>query len=225
MSRGFLTSRGGDDFATACKELSKLGYYLDAMLIDARHFAPQSRPRVFLVGLKRDAMPDGSVIQAHSTRLSDPWVQSIAARPDIRPMQVQQAMMRTTLETGWVCLAMPALPRRSIHLASLIDTDDSQEWWDDVATAKHLDMMSDMHRQEVDKLLMDGATKIGTIYRRKRNGRMRAEVRFDDLAGCLRTARGGSRGRSSSRFPEGTYGCDGCRRENMHVFKGPLTIR
>ena len=33
---------------------------------------------------------------------------------------------------------------------------------------------------------------VGTVYRRCRNDEMRAEVRFDNLAGCLRTPRGGS---------------------------------
>jgi DNA (cytosine-5)-methyltransferase 1 len=33
---------------------------------------------------------------------------------------------------------------------------------------------------------------VGTIYRRTRNGHQRAEVRFDGLAGCLRTPGGGS---------------------------------
>jgi DNA (cytosine-5)-methyltransferase 1 len=33
---------------------------------------------------------------------------------------------------------------------------------------------------------------VGTIYRRKRHVQMRAEVRFDGIAGCLRTPRAGS---------------------------------
>lgn len=48
---GFLTSGEGDDFAAAAKLLSGLGYWLDAIVLDARHFAPQSRPRVFLIGV------------------------------------------------------------------------------------------------------------------------------------------------------------------------------
>jgi len=34
--------------------------------------------------------------------------------------------------------------------------------------------------------------KIGTLYKRTRKGQCRAEVRFDDVAGCLRTPSGGS---------------------------------
>ena len=33
---------------------------------------------------------------------------------------------------------------------------------------------------------------VGALYRRTRNGVQRAEVRFDDVAGCLRTPAGGS---------------------------------
>ena len=47
---GFLTSRQGRDFATAAETLAELGYRLDAFVLDARHFTPQSRRRVFVVG-------------------------------------------------------------------------------------------------------------------------------------------------------------------------------
>lgn len=33
---------------------------------------------------------------------------------------------------------------------------------------------------------------VGGVYRRTRDGQQRAEVRFDDVAGCLRTPVGGS---------------------------------
>lgn len=40
--------------------------------------------------------------------------------------------------------------------------------------------------------LLGTAFFVGTIFRRKRDGRTRAEVRFDGVAGCLRTPKGGS---------------------------------
>jgi len=52
--------------------------------------------------------------------------------------------------------------------------------------------MHDRHRERVDAMIAAGETFVGTIYRRKRDGRTRAEVRFDGVAGCLRTPRGGS---------------------------------
>lgn len=77
-------------------------------------------------------------------------------------------------------------------LASVIDTDDEQEWWDKAATDKHYAMLFDLHRSEVEKRRKAGGLHVGTVYRRCRHDEMRAEVRFDNLAGCLRTPRGGS---------------------------------
>ena len=47
---GFLTSHGGKDFRVAMLELNRLGYGVDPFIIDALHFVPQSRPRLFVVG-------------------------------------------------------------------------------------------------------------------------------------------------------------------------------
>ncbi len=41
-------------------------------------------------------------------------------------------------------------------------------------------------------MLAAGSKAVGTIFRRKRKGAMRAEIRFDGIAGCLRTPKGGS---------------------------------
>lgn len=56
----------------------------------------------------------------------------------------------------------------------------------------HLKMMSKLHRRNVQDVVNRGGRHVGMIYRRRRHGHMRAEVRFDGLAGCLRTPKGGS---------------------------------
>jgi DNA (cytosine-5)-methyltransferase 1 len=47
---GFLNSKGGVDFETALKALNKLGYSVDAIIVNAAHFVPQSRKRLFVIG-------------------------------------------------------------------------------------------------------------------------------------------------------------------------------
>ncbi len=54
---GFLSSRKGEDFATAALRLAELGYWLDAFVLDACHFTPQSRPRVFVIGMAPERKP------------------------------------------------------------------------------------------------------------------------------------------------------------------------
>lgn len=58
-------------------------------------------------------------------------------------------------------------------------------------------MMSPVNRAKVEAAKRAGRRMVGGIYRRTRfdeNGHkvQRAEVRFDDIAGCLRTPAGGS---------------------------------
>jgi DNA (cytosine-5)-methyltransferase 1 len=58
-------------------------------------------------------------------------------------------------------------------------------------------MMSDANRRKVSATQLEGRRVVGAVYRRTRPDekgikQQRAEVRFDGLAGCLRTPGGGS---------------------------------
>src|SRR5690606_9724569 len=60
-----------------------------------------------------------------------------------------------------------------------------------------LSMMSSVNLAKVEDAQRTGRRMVGTIYKRTRkdesgNKLQRAEVRFDDIAGCLRTPAGGS---------------------------------
>lgn len=65
-------------------------------------------------------------------------------------------------------------------------------WHTEEETQKLLAMMTDVNRRKVMQAQRLGAMKAGTIYKRTRAGVQRAEVRFDGIAGCLRTPAGGS---------------------------------
>ena len=73
-----------------------------------------------------------------------------------------------------------------------IDIDEGQEWWDEAQVRRHYKMMSDLHRRKVAEIVASKRRWVGTIFRRIRQHEMRSEVRFDGLAGCLRTPKGGS---------------------------------
>ena len=102
-------------------------------------------------------------------------------------------MVTTALETGWIATPIAVPKGEPKHLREYIDLDDGQEWWDKAQVEKHYNSMSDLHKSQVNVMLKDKkSVHIGTIYRRKRYGTTRAEVRFDGVAGCLRVPRGGS---------------------------------
>ena len=53
-------------------------------------------------------------------------------------------------------------------------------------------MMTDVNLAKIRDAQESEGTSVGFLYKRMRNGIQRAEVRFDGLAGCLRTPQGGS---------------------------------
>lgn len=189
---GFLTSKDGADFVRAVSTLAAEGYWIDCIVLDAKSFVPQSRPRVFVVGFHDSLRSDRIIRQGKNGLFGDDWQAAIDRSGPLRPDSLLRLMARTTLPTGWATLALRPPKQAKYTLASVIDTGDDQEWWDKAATDKHYAMLSDLHRTEVDRRRKAGGVHVGTVYRRCRYDEMRAEVRFDNLAGCLRTPRGGS---------------------------------
>ncbi|MEM8865526.1 MAG: DNA (cytosine-5-)-methyltransferase, partial [Planctomycetota bacterium] len=58
---GFLSSDDGADFRSALAALNDRDYAVDALVLDAAHFVPQSRPRLFVVG----CLPNASSANRH----------------------------------------------------------------------------------------------------------------------------------------------------------------
>ena len=190
---GFLTSKDGKDFETAVRALADLGYWIDAFVLDAKYFLPQSRPRVFIVGIDDSIEAPFASRESGMDWLGCRWQRTLEKSPaSLRPARLKNLMQSIELPTGWVAFNLPKPPAEHSDIAKFIDLDSAQDWWDLAAVTKHHDMMSDRHREQVDCLLADGSTAVGTIFRRKRDGKTRAEVRFDGMAGCLRTPKGGS---------------------------------
>jgi len=167
---GFVTGNGGRDFRVACTELSSLGYVLDAFALDARHFTPQSRPRLFVVGaLGWEGEPDAG------------------ARPEALKLRALSKAMESTPGARWMGLpAPPPPPERPCDVSSLLEPDG--DWWSEELVAAHLANMDQSHLARLAG--PEVVTACG--FRRTRRGAARLEVRTDGLAGCLRTPRGGS---------------------------------
>jgi DNA (cytosine-5)-methyltransferase 1 len=89
----------------------------------------------------------------------------------------------------------PSAPPRSA--AALADVLEVEAPWDPPeATARLLALLGPVNRMKLEAALASGERRIGAAYRRVRleTGQrvQRAELRFDGLAGCLRTPAGGS---------------------------------
>lgn len=190
---GFITSQGGKDFESAVRALAELGYWIDAFVLDAKFFVPQSRPRVFVIGVHETVDPPLAVRKSKADWFADGWTETIdRASKAIRPQKLVDLMRSIELPTGWAAFDVPLPSGGRTSIADSIDLGEEQEWWNRAAVVKHHDMMNERHRKRIDEMLSEGRTFVGTIFRRKRVGKTWAEVRFDGMAGCLRTPKGGS---------------------------------
>jgi DNA (cytosine-5)-methyltransferase 1 len=181
---GLLTSNGGRDFATVCKALTDLDYSVGAMVIDAALFVPQSRPRLFILAVAGEAALAGA-----TTERPDPmW----------HPRSLADADLPAQVRARWVWWRLPEPPPTNLRFSDLVeDEPGSVPWHAPAETARLLELMSPANRAKVEAAKRAGRRMVGGVYRRTRpDGRggkvQRAEVRFDDVAGCLRTPAGGS---------------------------------
>ena len=172
---GLLTSHGGADFTALCQALADQGYRFGALEIDAARFTPQSRPRVFVVATRAP-------------------INGLSGESVFHSRAVRQAHERLppALREAWVWWGLAAPPTRNSDLSALLDPDATARWHDAARTEALLDLMAPAHRAAVDQKVADGGRAVGAVFRRMRGQDQRAEVRFDGLAGCLRTPRGGS---------------------------------
>lgn len=184
---GTLTSHGGKDFAAIGAALAGEGYRFGALVIDAVHFVPQSRPRVFFVAVEHDApLPAGLVAAGPSPE----W--------HVNALLVAHAGMPTAAKGMWQWWRLPAPPSRTKTLAGLIEAEPAGVKWHTIEETAHLlGMMSPLHQAKVETAKRVGGRMVGAVYRRTRpdadgSKKQRAEVRFDGLSGCLRTPSGGS---------------------------------
>jgi DNA (cytosine-5)-methyltransferase 1 len=191
---GFLTSHGGADFATAIGELAALRYWLDSFVIDARWFVPQSRPRLFLVGYHDQIVAPPLIRrEVDADALADPWQRAVERAARLRPARLLAAMDAIEPATGWATIDCDPPRQARYSLADFLDAGDEQPWWDDAQVARHSEMLFDRHRRQMESLAAASQQPVLlTGFRRIREGRQRLEVRFDGVAGCLRTPRGGS---------------------------------
>ncbi|MEX1232913.1 MAG: DNA (cytosine-5-)-methyltransferase [Planctomycetaceae bacterium] len=190
---GFITSQKGRDFESAVRALADLGYWMDAFTLDAKYFVPQSRPRVFVIGMHESVQSPLVARKTENDWFCGDWSRQIDhGGKTIRPLNLIELMERIQLPTGWAALKLKPPKVSRMDVKEIIDLGDDQEWWDEAKVTKHHDMMSDRHRKIVDDMLASKGKFTGTIFRRKRYGKTRAEIRFDGLAGCLRTPKGGS---------------------------------
>ncbi len=172
---GFLTSQDGKDFHQALLRLNSLGYAVDAFIVDAARFVPQSRQRLFVAGRQGPATP----ASAPASELRPPALARFIEQHD---------------DVCWSLRPLPALPAHGLSLGDILDDlpPDDPHWWSSERAQYLLNQMSPRHSATAAAMIAAPQWSYGTVFRRMRNGASMAELRTDGIAGCLRTPKGGS---------------------------------
>lgn len=178
---GFLTSHDGNDFRDACLALNELGYAVDAFIIDASLFVPQSRQRLFLIGKRRKRKVD---------RISET---PLFYQSQCRPHALADFIFWNP-DIRWSLRRFPPIVAAKTSLRDILERlpANSAYWWSQERAEYLLNQMSEKHRSIADKMIAGKELSYGTVFRRVRHGKSMAELRTDGIAGCLRTPRGGS---------------------------------
>jgi DNA (cytosine-5)-methyltransferase 1 len=184
---GALTSHEGRDFAAICRTYAEAGYRAGALVINAELFLPQSRPRLFVVGARAEAqIPPELLAAAPCAPFHTPALQRAVGK---LPAELRDDFL-------WWNLPEPA-PRARALADVIEEAPEGVAWHTPAETARLLAMMSPVNLEKVEAAQRAGRRMVGGVYRRTRrnhNGAktQRAEVRFDEVSGCLRTPAGGS---------------------------------
>jgi len=172
----------GDNLRGLCEALAALNMRFGALVIDAKYFLPQSRPRVFII-----AVDASTNVEPFTDKrpIRSPWAPtSLLNAYDTMPQYLRSLW-------HWWRLPVPTAP--VTPLAELIeDVPDGAGWHTAEETGRLLSMMTETNRGKIQQVDLSTGQAVGTLYRRIRDNVQRAEVRFDGTAGCLRTPVGGS---------------------------------
>lgn len=166
---GLISSHSGAHYRELHAALTKRGYKVGALLLDAVHWLPQSRPRIFVVAA------EASLPIPLSLTVDGPiWAHSEAIQ------KVASGL------PGWLWWKLPAPPKRVLTLSQIIDF--SLPCHDAATSRRNIDMIPLEHKRRLEA----SGLRVVPGYKRMRSGVQVLELRFDDVAGCLRTPCGGS---------------------------------
>jgi DNA (cytosine-5)-methyltransferase 1 len=184
---GALSSHNGKDFATIGAAIVGGKYRFGALVVDAVRFVPQSRPRLFIVCVQESlSIPDRLVANEPDPIWHPPHLTSAYEKVSSRSKR------------AWVWWHLPTPAAQNVKFSDLIEDEPQGVAWHSPEQTRYLlSLMSPINRKKVDQAKKMGRRMVGGVYKRTRKNEegkrvQRAEVRFDDISGCLRTPVGGS---------------------------------
>ncbi len=168
---GLISVSNGSQYCKLHNALVVRGYRVGAVVVDAANWVPQSRKRVFVIAVDNRIPATEFESDRHA------WWHT----PNI--IKVANGLK------SWVWWDVPRPPAREVKLNDVIDYNANLD--NDDKLNYLLSLIPGNHKKRLMDAPVDGMC-VFPGYRRIRNGRQVLELRFDGLAGCLRTPEGGS---------------------------------
>lgn len=162
---GLLVTNNGENYRNLHQALRERGYRCGAICMNSEVFLPQSRPRVFVIAVHNDVTIPRSIVSSGPT-----WLHNKAA-----------VSLGNSLE-DWIWWDTDTPPASPIRIEDILEKDVPFDK-DNVLRLVPERIMNELNSYE---------SIVATGYRRTRNGCQQLELRFDGIAGCLRTPAGGS---------------------------------
>lgn len=168
---GLVSAAGGAHYRSLHTSLVERGYRTGAVCLNAVHWLPQSRPRVFVIGV------DQRIDTADLETVSPVWLHTNALRKAAKGLK------------GWVWWSLPEPDATPKTLREVIDIEEPCH--DQKTSNRNLSLVPPSHLRRLALAAKSGEC-VFPGYKRIRNGQQVLELRFDGVAGCLRTPQGGS---------------------------------
>ncbi len=183
---GTISTRNGEDFNVLLDTLASANYRVGPMVLNAVHWVPQSRPRLFVMGV-------------HNSIALPQHLRAYLPNTFLHPTALQRAFVQASeqVREAWIWWNLPKPAHRKMALVDVIEEHPtSVRWHTEDETKRLYELMPAIHRAKVAEAGHNGRA-VGTVYRRIRQNDHNekaqvAEVRFDGISGCLRTGSGGS---------------------------------
>jgi DNA (cytosine-5)-methyltransferase 1 len=182
---GLLTINGGEEFKAVIAALDTLGMRAGAIVVDARHFLPQSRQRVFIVAVSKTARVADELVcdEPHPTWHPDPLVKAVLKlSPECREQ--------------WMWFNLGAAPELNKTLNKIVSNRPvgGRIRRESVPTSRLPDFLASESFRLCTLDIMPISRRVSAgVCHSTSNGKtvQRTEICVRGLAGCLRTPKGG----------------------------------
>lgn len=168
---GLVSAEKGAIYRSLHNELASLGFKIGPMILNAEHWLPQSRPRIFIVAVRQD-------IDTSDVQVAKPsWIHTKALLKAVDGLE------------KLIFWDLPEPQKRSDHLLDLLEKNAPLD--NSSTSSRNIALIPERHKK---KLFLNSKNGFYAApgYKRIRNKKQVLELRFDGVAGCLRFPKGGS---------------------------------